>query len=116
MYRVGSGKDACDCIEVNTPKYSSPPYEEPGPNSNTFVRQILKRCGLSDPFAGRNPLHLDVPGGWYTGLSRDQVAVLGLAREPQPIQVLMKAAGRANRTKFRDQVLVPGTFRMFPAY
>jgi len=45
--------------------------------------------------------------GTESGLSAEQIKVLVAAREPQPIQALMEACGRANRTKFRDQVLRP---------
>lgn len=40
-------------------------------------------------------------------LSEHQVLVLTVANEPQPIQTLMRHCGRADRTKFRNQVLRP---------
>jgi ATP-dependent DNA helicase RecG len=45
--------------------------------------------------------------GTKSGLSEEQAKVLAAARESQPIQVLMEACGRTNRTKFRDQVVRP---------
>ena len=45
--------------------------------------------------------------GTKLSLSRDQRAVLRLGATPQPIHSLMTHCGKANRTKFRDQVLRP---------
>ena len=45
--------------------------------------------------------------GTKSALSQHQVQVLESAREPQPIASLMELCGRADRTKFRDQVVRP---------
>ena len=46
--------------------------------------------------------------GTKSALSRHQVAILkAAAKNPQSIQVLMRHAGRSDRTKFRDQILRP---------
>ncbi|MDX9822512.1 MAG: ATP-binding protein [Syntrophales bacterium] len=45
--------------------------------------------------------------GTKSGLSRDQVEILRKCTEDRQISDLMAIAGRANRTKFRDQVLKP---------
>lgn len=45
--------------------------------------------------------------GTKSGLSRDQVEILHFLSEEQLITELMESVGRANRTKFRDQVLNP---------
>jgi ATP-dependent DNA helicase RecG len=45
--------------------------------------------------------------GTKSGPSEEQLQVLAAAREATPIQLLMEARGRTNRTKFRDQVLRP---------
>ena len=48
-----------------------------------------------------------IGSGTKLGLSEEQHAVLEIASDPQPIQLLMERCGKANRTKFRDQVLRP---------
>lgn len=45
--------------------------------------------------------------GTKSALSRHQVEILEKCAEDQPLTILMKIAGRSNRTKFRDQVLSP---------
>ncbi|MBI5722510.1 MAG: putative DNA binding domain-containing protein [Planctomycetes bacterium] len=45
--------------------------------------------------------------GTKLGLSRDQVEILRLCCQEQPLVVMMKAAGRQNRTKFRDGLVKP---------
>jgi ATP-dependent DNA helicase RecG len=45
--------------------------------------------------------------GTKLGLSRDQVQVLEIARTATSLPDLMAPSGRTNRTKFRDQVLIP---------
>ena len=45
--------------------------------------------------------------GTKLGLSRDQAQVLRICMEPCKLRELVAAAGRSNRTKFRDQVLNP---------
>jgi len=45
--------------------------------------------------------------GSRRGPSRDQVKILRHCIEERPIGKLMVISGRANRTKFRDQVLNP---------
>jgi len=45
--------------------------------------------------------------GTKSGPSRDQVELLQACAEPAALTELMRHAGRANRTKFRDQVLRP---------
>ena len=42
-----------------------------------------------------------------SGLSRDQVEILRLCRQEQPLVAMMKAVGRQNRTKFRDGFVKP---------
>lgn len=42
-----------------------------------------------------------------SGLSRDQVEVLRICREAQPLLAMMEALGRQNRTKFRDGFVKP---------
>lgn len=48
-------------------------------------------------------------GSWphESGPSWDQVQLLESATDPQSIPALMEVCGRANRTKFRDQVVRP---------
>jgi ATP-dependent DNA helicase RecG len=78
-------------------------YYELGPKTqlSSDVSQIGER---NDPEA-RGPSVSQV--GTKLGLSRDQVQVLEIATEPRAMPELMKPSGRTNRTKFRDQVLVP---------
>lgn len=57
------------------------------------------------PEIGEGPSRDQV--GIKPGTSEDQVLVLERAREPQPLQELMRACGRASRPKFMDQVLRP---------
>lgn len=45
--------------------------------------------------------------GTKSGLSRDQVEVLRLCRQEQPLVAMMNAVGRQNRTKFRDGFVKP---------
>lgn len=45
--------------------------------------------------------------GTKSGLSRDQVEVLRVCRQEQPLIAMMKAVGRQNRTKFRDGLVKP---------
>lgn len=45
--------------------------------------------------------------GTKRALSRYQVEILEKCAEPQPLTALMEIAGRADRTKFRNQVLAP---------
>ena len=45
--------------------------------------------------------------GIKSALSRHQVQVLEETRDPRPIAELMRLCGRADRTKFRDQVVRP---------
>jgi len=45
--------------------------------------------------------------GTKSGLSEQQLQVLEVAEDTQPLQELMRLCGRSNRTKFRDQVLRP---------
>ena len=40
-------------------------------------------------------------------LSENQMLVLNVAADPQPIHALMEHSNRTNRTKFRNQVLRP---------
>lgn len=53
------------------------------------------------PYAKRDQV------GTKSGLSRDQVRILRKCLIAKGITDLMEAAGRANRTKFRNQVLKP---------
>ena len=45
--------------------------------------------------------------GTKSGLSRDQVEILRLCREAQPLVAMMEVVGRQNRTKFRDGLVTP---------
>ena len=45
--------------------------------------------------------------GTKSGLSQDQVEVLGLCRQEQPLVAMMNVVGRQNRTKFRDGLVKP---------
>jgi ATP-dependent DNA helicase RecG len=45
--------------------------------------------------------------GTKSGLSREQVEVLRLCRQEQPLVAMMKLVGRRNRTKFRDGLVKP---------
>lgn len=45
--------------------------------------------------------------GTKSGLSRDQVEVLRLCRQEQPLVAMMNVVGRQNRTKFRDGIVKP---------
>lgn len=45
--------------------------------------------------------------GTKSGLSRDQVEVLRLCRQEQPLVAMMNVIGRQNRTKFRDALVRP---------
>ena len=49
----------------------------------------------------------ETAAGTKSGPSRDQVAILRKCLIESPIQDLMELAQRANRTKFRDQILKP---------
>lgn len=45
--------------------------------------------------------------GTRSELNEQQVQVLGMAEDPKSLHELMESVGRANRTKFREQVLRP---------
>ena len=45
--------------------------------------------------------------GTKSGPSRDQVEILRLCREAQPLVAMMEVVGRQNRTKFRDGLVTP---------
>jgi RHS repeat-associated protein len=61
FHEVGSGCGTCNKLKDLAPKYNSPPYDKDGPNSNTFISELIKATGLPDPFAGwLNP----DPWGW----------------------------------------------------
>ncbi len=46
-------------------------------------------------------------GGTKSGLSRDQVKLLRLCRQEQPLVAMMNVVGRQNRTKFRNAIVRP---------
>ena len=77
------------------------------------VLQACREAGMADP-----QWRYETPGLWVEFTNRDQVGTkLGLSSDqveiarkcllPQGIRELMAVTGRANRTKFRDQVLRP---------
>jgi hypothetical protein len=59
FHEVGSGCNLCKNIRAQAPKYNTPQYNKNGPNSNTFIKELLRSQGLSDPFVGG-----DAPWGW----------------------------------------------------
>ena len=79
---------------------SSPTFEEiTGAAVVTFKVNVLG--------VGRTPIRPGEQVGTKSGLSRDQVEILRLCRQEQPLVALMKAVGRQNRTKFRDGFVKP---------
>lgn len=75
-YPVGIGCKTCKCVSQNAPRYAHPPYNMLGPNSNTFVAQVIKKCGLEDPFKNEGVMKgmsdpigtpwFQTPQGWTT--------------------------------------------------
>jgi ATP-dependent DNA helicase RecG len=86
--------DACRAQGVDPPQFS----EQAGVVTVTFRAAI-------GPRAAETPSRHQV--GTKSALSRHQVQVIECARDPQPIQALMRLCRRADRTKFRDQVIRP---------
>lgn len=74
----------------------APTFEEIGGALFVTFRAAIGPSAEVKPQVGTKP-----------ALSRHQVQVLDAAREPQPIASLMELCGRADRTKFRDQVVRP---------
>lgn len=64
--------------------------------AHPLAQTAIAKVGAGETAAGTKP-----------GPSRDQVAILRKCLIESPIQDLMALAQRANRTKFRDQVLKP---------
>jgi ATP-dependent DNA helicase RecG len=83
--------EECERYDIEPPTFE----EIGGAVFVTFRAQI-------GPGAGTKP-----QVGTKSALSRHQVQVLEAARDPQPIASLMELCGRADRTKFRDQVVRP---------
>ena len=94
----------------------------------TGIHDMIERCreaGLSEPEFKQTDGFVTVirrkPGqafaavggkdvsevGTKSGLSRDQVEILGNCLHEKAIGELMALVGRSNRTKFRDQVVKP---------
>jgi ATP-dependent DNA helicase RecG len=73
----------------------------------TAAGQVMVKDQIDTTLApSRNHVGIEQEGT-KLGLSRDQVVVLFQLNEDQHITRLMKIVGRSNRTKFRDQVLLP---------
>jgi len=83
--------EACERYGIEPPTFE----EQAGALFVTFRAQI-------GPGAGKGH-----QVGTKSALSRRQVQVLEEARNPRPIAELMRLCGRADRTKFRDQVVRP---------
>lgn len=62
-YVVGTGCGACQAVATQAPTYNEPEYETLGPNSNTYCAQVMKKCGLKDPFKST---FTNAPTGWTT--------------------------------------------------
>jgi ATP-dependent DNA helicase RecG len=77
----------------------APTFEE---QAGALIVTFKARIG---PGVGKGPSMDQV--GTKMGLSEEQVGVLVAAQTPQPISALMELCKRANRTKFRDQVVRP---------
>jgi len=84
---------------------SPPPDFETDEDHSYFLVRLpahpLAQTAIAKVSAG------ETAAGTKSGPSRDQVAILRKCLIESPIQELMELAQRANRTKFRDQVLKP---------
>jgi len=94
--RMGTGtRDMIDrCREAGLPE---PDFEL----GDGFVVRLGRPAAAIRELPGK-PL-----GGTKSALSRHQVMILRKCQQEQPLTVLLLAAGRSDRTKFRNQVLRP---------
>ena len=94
MEKVGRGcfliQNLCKAQELPAPEWKAPPDQ-----------------GVTLTFHAPATLQEGLGEGTKSGLSRDQVKFLHNCLNDSAIGDLMSAVGRANRTKFRDQVLKP---------
>ena len=102
--RYGSGiqrmLDAC--VVAGLPK---PTLED---SMGGFMITFRKAANTAGTKASHLPAsEMELAAGTKSGLSRDQVKILHKCRTDCAISELMTLAGRANRTKFRDQVMKP---------
>jgi ATP-dependent DNA helicase RecG len=84
-----------------------PEFEFDEDHSYFMVRLPVHPAALevAESVTGEEAEAATVATGTKLGLSRDQVVILHQAIEENGISELMAVTGRANRTKFRDQVL-----------
>lgn len=82
-------------------------YPEPVWEVNGFTTAIFRPNPEVRAAAGARPGPSRNQAGTKPALSRHQVDILRRCRREQPMTVLMKVAGRSDRTKFRNQVLGP---------
>lgn len=86
--------DACRRHGAASPTFK----EDQGFVVVTFMAEIV---------AGAASVHVRDQVGTKSGLSPAQVEILRLCRQEQPLIAMLKAAGRQNRTKFRDSFVKP---------
>ena len=86
------------CAQAGLP---APEFRQDG---GQFI-QTLWRLKVGDELGGTESL--GTKSGTKSGPSRDQVKILAKASTGAALTDLMTAAGRTNRTKFRDQVIKP---------
>ncbi len=102
--RYGSGihriLDACAAAGMPEPTLG----DSMGGFMITF-RKAAKTAGTKG--SDQSDAEMTSEAGTKSGLSRDQVRILRKCQNDSAIGELMFLAGRANRTKFRDQVLKP---------
>jgi ATP-dependent DNA helicase RecG len=109
------GRGTNRVIEMCRKAHIAPPvFQEIGPFAAVTFRVRVGATAQVAPHAdtesalGRDH---EAPSGHQvgtkSGLSQDQVEILGLCREQRTLVELMNVSGRRNRTKFRDSFIKP---------
>jgi ATP-dependent DNA helicase RecG len=86
---------------------SPPPEFETDEDRTSFLIRLPVHERAAKGFAGEVAPQVTGEVGTKLALSRSQVEILRKCLESKAITDLMAIAGRADRTKFRDQVLNP---------
>jgi len=86
-------------------KHGAPPplFEE----RQGFLIVTFRAQLVAEGAAGTSEAQSGDQVGTKSGLSRDQVEVLRLCCQEQPLVAMMNVVGRQNRTKFRDGLVKP---------
>jgi ATP-dependent DNA helicase RecG len=106
LHRIGFIEKAGTGVKRIRDEARAGGYPEPVWEANGFTTAVFR----PNP-AVRAAADLSGPSRDQVGTklapSRDQVRVLRLCRDEQPLRALLEASGRSNRSKFRNLVLAP---------